>query len=93
VVFHPHVYPMNPSWITGTMPEEMYEHEHPGHLEEARRETEEALERQIARVHQRHQTAPDDQSSSTANEKPGETFDTGKSLEEDEHFDPGEPTD
>ncbi len=41
VVFNPHVYPMNPSWITGTMPEAMYRREHPGHLEEARRETEE----------------------------------------------------
>jgi formate dehydrogenase gamma subunit len=30
VVFNPVVYPMNPSWITGTMPEEVYEHEHPG---------------------------------------------------------------
>jgi len=36
-VFNPHVYPMNPSWLTGTMPEEMYHHEHPGHLEEAKR--------------------------------------------------------
>ncbi len=25
VIFHPHVYPMNPSWITGNMPDEMYE--------------------------------------------------------------------
>jgi cytochrome b subunit of formate dehydrogenase len=93
VVFHPHVYPMNPSWITGTMPEEMYEHEHPGHLEEARRETEEALERQIARVRRRQGAASDDQPSSPSDEKAGEVFDPGKSLEEDEHFDPGEPTD
>jgi cytochrome b subunit of formate dehydrogenase len=50
VVFHPHVYPMNPSWITGTMPEEMYKHEHPGHLEEARRETEAVIDRQVARM-------------------------------------------
>ena len=35
-VFHPNVYPMNPSWLTGRMPEEMYRHEHPEHLEEAR---------------------------------------------------------
>lgn len=28
-VFNPEVYPMNPSWITGKMPQEMYEHEHP----------------------------------------------------------------
>lgn len=28
-VFNPHVYPMNPSWLTGNMPREMFEHEHP----------------------------------------------------------------
>ncbi len=28
-VFMPGVYPMNPSWITGLMPQRMYEHEHP----------------------------------------------------------------
>jgi hypothetical protein len=32
VIFHPHVYPINPSWITGTMPEEKHEHEHSGYL-------------------------------------------------------------
>jgi cytochrome b subunit of formate dehydrogenase len=58
VIFHPHVYPMNPSWITGTMPEEMYEHEHPGHLEEARKETEAAIERQLERMLRREE--PDD---------------------------------
>ncbi|MCK5377501.1 MAG: hypothetical protein KAJ97_10480, partial [Acidobacteria bacterium] len=92
VVFHPHVYPMNPSWITGTMPEEMYEHEHPGHLEEARRETDEALERQIERVRRRRGVAPDDQPSSSSDEKSGEHFDPGEPLKEDEHFDPGDPT-
>ena len=54
VIFHPHVYPMNPSWITGQMPEDMYEHEHPGHLEEARRETEKVIERRIARMRRRN---------------------------------------
>jgi cytochrome b subunit of formate dehydrogenase len=54
VIFHPHVYPMNPSWITGHMPDEMYELEHPGHLEEARLETEEALKRQLERVRRRN---------------------------------------
>jgi cytochrome b subunit of formate dehydrogenase len=49
-VFDPHVYPMNPSWLTGTMPEKMYEHEHPGHLEEARKDTEDMIKEQIARV-------------------------------------------
>lgn len=28
-VFNPHVYPMNPSWLTGKMPKEMFDHEHP----------------------------------------------------------------
>jgi len=28
-VFNPQVYPMNPSWLTGNMPKEMFEHEHP----------------------------------------------------------------
>ena len=28
-IFGPHVYPMNPAWITGTMPRDMYVHEHP----------------------------------------------------------------
>jgi cytochrome b subunit of formate dehydrogenase len=53
VVFNPHVYPMNPSWITGTMPEEMYRHEHPEHLDEARRDTEEMLAEHEARVRRR----------------------------------------
>jgi len=50
VVFNPHVYPMNPSWITGMMPEDMYHHEHPGHLEEAKRETAEMVRKQVERV-------------------------------------------
>jgi cytochrome b subunit of formate dehydrogenase len=54
VIFHPHVYPMNPSWITGHIPDDMYELEHPGHLEEARQETEEALKRQLERVRKRN---------------------------------------
>jgi cytochrome b subunit of formate dehydrogenase len=29
-VFNPHVYPLNPSWLTGKMPRDMFEHEHPG---------------------------------------------------------------
>ena len=29
VIFNPHVYPMNPSWLTGKMPRDMYVHEHP----------------------------------------------------------------
>ena len=45
-VFSPHVYPMNPSWIHGRMPEEMYRHEHEAHLEQAKKETEEILKAQ-----------------------------------------------
>ncbi len=30
VIFKPGVYPGNPSWVTGKMPAEMYEEEHPG---------------------------------------------------------------
>lgn len=30
-VFNPEVYPMNPSWINGRMPEWMHRHEHPGY--------------------------------------------------------------
>ena len=36
------------------MPDEMYELEHPGHLEEARQETEEAIKRQLERVRRRN---------------------------------------
>jgi cytochrome b subunit of formate dehydrogenase len=54
-VFNPHVYPMNPSWITGTMPEQMYRHEHPGQIEEAKRDTEEMIRHQIERVSAREQ--------------------------------------
>jgi cytochrome b subunit of formate dehydrogenase len=50
VVFNPHVYPMNPSWLTGTMPEKMYAHEHPGYLEEAREETEAVIRQQYKKV-------------------------------------------
>jgi len=46
-VFSPHVYPMNPSWLTGTMPEKMYKHEHPAHADEARRETDELIRKEI----------------------------------------------
>ena len=46
VVFSPHVYPMNPSWIHGLMPEEMYRHEHEAHADEAKRETEEIIKAQ-----------------------------------------------
>ncbi len=46
-VFNPHVYPMNPSWITGRMPEEMYAHEHPGHLRQIKEEEEQSLKQQM----------------------------------------------
>jgi len=28
-VFNPSIYPMNPAWLTGKMPEDMFKHEHP----------------------------------------------------------------
>jgi cytochrome b subunit of formate dehydrogenase len=58
VIFHPHVYPMNPSWLTGSMPEEMYEHEHPGHLEEAKRETQEHIQRQLDKASRKSEETP-----------------------------------
>jgi hypothetical protein len=67
---------MNPSWITGTMPEDMYEHEHPGHLEEARRDTEAAIERQVERMRRRTEN----------NEDPSAPKDPGKAS--DKPFDP-----
>ncbi len=42
-IFSPHVYPMNPSWITGNMPEDMYRYEHAEYFEEAKRETKEKI--------------------------------------------------
>jgi cytochrome b subunit of formate dehydrogenase len=49
-VFQPGIYPMNPSWLTGTMPEGMYAHEHPAHLEAARKDTKRMIRKQIERV-------------------------------------------
>ncbi len=41
---------MNPSWLTGNMPEEMYAHEHPLHLDEARQSTKRYLQRKIDKM-------------------------------------------
>ena len=49
-IFNPHVYPMNPSWLTGNMPEEMYAHEHPLHLDEVRQSTQRYLQRKIDKM-------------------------------------------
>lgn len=49
-VFNPHVYPMNPSWLTGRMPEDMYEHEHPDYVDEAKRETAEWVKEEIGSI-------------------------------------------
>lgn len=49
-IFSPHVYPMNPSWITGTMPEDMYAHEHPLHLEKARQDTADHIREELAKL-------------------------------------------
>ena len=40
-VVNPEVYPMNPSWLTGKMPEDMYRREHPEHIAQAISETDE----------------------------------------------------
>jgi cytochrome b subunit of formate dehydrogenase len=61
-VFSPEVYPMNPSWLTGTMPEEMYRAEHPGHLEEARAESEDYIQRESDRIHGDHDNPEGDRS-------------------------------
>ncbi|MEW6367673.1 MAG: cytochrome b/b6 domain-containing protein [Acidobacteriota bacterium] len=45
-VFDPRVYPMNPSWLTGRMPENIYGLEHAGHLDQARKETAEIVRRE-----------------------------------------------
>jgi cytochrome b subunit of formate dehydrogenase len=73
VIFHPHVYPMNPSWLTGQMPEEMYQHEHPGHLEEAREETERVIQRRIDRMKRR-----DNEEEMPEQSKPTSSEDTHK---------------
>jgi cytochrome b subunit of formate dehydrogenase len=46
-VFSPHVYPMNPSWLTGMMPEKMYLREHPEDFEQVKKETEEHVRREM----------------------------------------------
>ncbi|APG28088.1 hypothetical protein A7E78_09695 [Syntrophotalea acetylenivorans] len=51
VIFSPEVYPMNPSWLTGHMPEDMYRKSHPGHLEQARKETDEYLRHESELIH------------------------------------------
>jgi cytochrome b subunit of formate dehydrogenase len=51
VMFSPEVYPMNPSWLTGHMPEDMYREFHPGHLDQAREETEDYLKHEAELIH------------------------------------------
>jgi len=46
-IFNPHVYPMNPSWLTGIMPEEMYEHEHPEDIDRARLDEKARIEKKF----------------------------------------------
>lgn len=46
-LFNPHVYPMNTSWLTGKMPEDMYKREHPEHLEEAKKEERDLLKKEM----------------------------------------------
>jgi cytochrome b subunit of formate dehydrogenase len=49
-IFHPRVYPMNPSWLTGKMPEKMYEHEHPLHVDEAKKEMSEKIKKEMEEI-------------------------------------------
>lgn len=49
-VFSPEVYPMNPAWINGRMPEALYAHEHAGHVDEARAETQRLMKQTVERV-------------------------------------------
>jgi cytochrome b subunit of formate dehydrogenase len=73
VVFNPAVYPMNPSWLNGKMPETMYEEEHPGHFEEARRETEEMVRREMAMLSSdEDDTEPDSEAEDSARKKGGD---------------------
>jgi cytochrome b subunit of formate dehydrogenase len=51
-IYSPQVYPMNPAWITGRMPERMYRHEHPEHFDKAKREAEEELKKEIEELHE-----------------------------------------
>jgi formate dehydrogenase gamma subunit len=46
-VFNPTIYPMNPAWLTGYMPEKMYREEHPEHLKQAIREEKKELEKEL----------------------------------------------
>jgi hypothetical protein len=41
---------MNPSWLTGKMPKEQYEHEHPLHLEEAIKEEEKYVKKELKSI-------------------------------------------
>jgi formate dehydrogenase gamma subunit len=75
-VFNPEVYPMNPSWITGNMPDEMYRHEHPEHYEQARAETDAEIREELARMSVPREETHDDDSG-----EPGE--DAGETDEND----------
>jgi hypothetical protein len=87
---------MNPSWITGTMPEDMYEHEHPGHLEEARRETREAIERQVERTRRRSGNSEnpfDPGDPGKMSDKPFDPAVEPGETDTEEPFEPGDPKD
>ncbi|RMF71338.1 MAG: hypothetical protein D6738_14170, partial [Acidobacteria bacterium] len=49
-VFNPAVYPMNPAWINGWMPESLYAHEHGEDLERARKESEQYSRERLAKL-------------------------------------------
>jgi hypothetical protein len=46
---------MNPSWMTGRMPEGMYRHEHPDHFEDAKADTERQVRRELEMLQARNE--------------------------------------
>jgi hypothetical protein len=41
---------MNPSWITGKMPKDQYKHEHPLHFDEAVKDEEDYIKRELKTI-------------------------------------------
>jgi hypothetical protein len=66
----------------------MYEHEHPGHLDEARRDTQEAIERELERMRRRTGEKNPEDATSDPN---GASDSTTEGSEKEPPFDPGHP--
>ena len=60
-VFDPKVYPMNPSWLNGKMPDSMYRHEHPEHYEQAKAESEEYVRKELEQLQARKRDKEEDE--------------------------------